>query len=420
MRILVAEDDLPSRRLLVKALESWDFEVLQAADGAEAWQRLQAEPVQMIVTDWMMPRMPGPQLCRLVRQSPDGQYAYIILLTSRSDKESLIEGLAAGADDFITKPFEREELHARIRAGQRILDLQQELHAHISRLAELNERIAQSNRQMKDDLEAAAAVQRTLLPARAPEVTGVSFAWQYRPCTELGGDCLNVFRLDRDHFGLYVLDVSGHGVQAALLSVTLSRILSLVPGESSLLTRHAEGCAAGQSNSPTEVAGQLNRQFPLNTDTGQYFTLLYGILNHRTGEFRYSTAGQPGPAHLPYDREPAILQGYGLPIGFCENPCYEEHSVLLRPGDRLYLFTDGIIEAHSPGGEQFGEHGLCNVLAENRHAPLADGLSSLLERVEAWCGDEDPKDDITALAVEMVPQPAAVADSPTAEIISSE
>ncbi len=406
MKILIAEDDPVTRRMLARTLESWGYEVLQAIDGVEARKLLETESVDMILTDWMMPGMDGPQLCRRIRELAEGQYVYIILLTSRSDKESLVEGLAAGADDFVAKPFEREELRARLRAGGRILALQDELHARIGQLAELNETIARSNRRMKDDLEAAAATQRALLPADLPQLAEATFAWQYHPCTELGGDCLNVFRVDRQYVAMYVLDVSGHGVQAALLSVTLSRILSPLRAAPSILTRQVDDSPVPQIVPPVEVAELLNRRFPLDVETGQYFTLLYGLLNSETGEFRYVTAGQPGPIHLPHEARPEILEGYDLPVGFCGEPGYREHGITLQPKDRLYMFTDGIIEATSPRNEQFGDRGLCGVLEQNREAPLADGLSSLLESVESWCGNANPSDDIAVLAVEMAAETA--------------
>lgn len=408
MKILIAEDEPVSRRALVLTLESWGYDVLQAADGVKAKELLEGEPVSMILTDWMMPRMDGLELCRQVREMPSARYAYIILLTTRSDKESLVEGMEAGADDFVTKPFEQEELRARIRAGQRILDLQDELQARIGQLAELNKAIEESNQRMKEDLEAAAETQRSLLPAHLPQLSGVNFSWEYRPCSELGGDCLNVFQFDQRYIVLYVLDVSGHGVPAALLSVTLSRILSQQLAAPSIMTRTVDGISTPQLVPPVEVAEYFNRKFPLDLETGQYFTLIYGILDSETGEFRYVTAGHPGPVYMPHNNFPKILEGYGSPIGFCDNPEYEQHAVTLLPGDRLYLFTDGITEAANAENEQFGDHRLCKAIEQTRNRPLADGLSNLLESVESWCGKSDLHDDVAVLAVEMAAKATAI------------
>jgi len=128
MQILIAEDELISRRLLQVTLEKWDYQVVAACDGAQAWDRLQeAEAPRLAILDWMMPGLSGPEVCANVRQQAREPYTYILLLTARTQKQDLIEGMEAGADDYITKPFDAQELKVRLRAGRRILDLQAEL-----------------------------------------------------------------------------------------------------------------------------------------------------------------------------------------------------------------------------------------------------------------------------------------------------
>ncbi|MHB1561222.1 MAG: sensor histidine kinase [Isosphaeraceae bacterium] len=127
MRILIAEDDPVSRRLLESYLGKWGYEVAAAGDGAEAWRLFEAGSFAMVVTDWMMPELDGPGLIRRIRASHQPGYVYTVMLTARSRKEDLVEGLEAGADDFLTKPFDRDELRARLRAGERILRLEHQL-----------------------------------------------------------------------------------------------------------------------------------------------------------------------------------------------------------------------------------------------------------------------------------------------------
>ena len=128
MKILIADDSVVSRHLLEATLRRWGYEVVGVSDGAEAWRLLQQENAPPIaILDWMMPEMTGPDVCRLVRQSAREPYTYILLLTSRSLREDLIEGMEAGADDYITKPFDEHELKVRLRAGTRIIELQSEL-----------------------------------------------------------------------------------------------------------------------------------------------------------------------------------------------------------------------------------------------------------------------------------------------------
>ncbi|MFZ1947686.1 MAG: response regulator [bacterium] len=128
MRILIAEDDAVSRRLLERKLAMWGYQVITCADGAEAWRVLQREDSpSLAILNWMMPGMDGVQVCREVRKLQRKDYAYIILLTARDQKEDIVEGIEAGADDYVTKPFHPHELNVRVRAGRRILEMQAEL-----------------------------------------------------------------------------------------------------------------------------------------------------------------------------------------------------------------------------------------------------------------------------------------------------
>lgn len=128
MKVLIADDSSVSRRLLEATLARWDYEVVPACDGAEAWELLEKpDGPTLAILDWVMPHYTGPEVCRLVRSGEREQYVYLILLTSKSQKEDLIEGMEAGADDYLVKPFDQHELKVRLRAGHRILDLQSEL-----------------------------------------------------------------------------------------------------------------------------------------------------------------------------------------------------------------------------------------------------------------------------------------------------
>jgi diguanylate cyclase (GGDEF)-like protein len=128
MRVLIADDSLLSRRLLEETLRGWGYEVSAVSDGAEAWEVLNSEnPPTLAILDWMMPGFTGPELCRMVRAKSREPYTYILLLTSRSERGDMVAGMDAGADDYVTKPFDRHELQVRLRAGTRIVDLQEQL-----------------------------------------------------------------------------------------------------------------------------------------------------------------------------------------------------------------------------------------------------------------------------------------------------
>jgi two-component system cell cycle response regulator len=128
MRVLIADDSLLSRRLLEETLLSWGYEVSAVADGTEAWRVLSGgDPPRLAILDWMMPGHTGPELCKMLRDKAQEPYTYILLLTSRSERDDMVEGMDAGADDYVIKPFDKHELKVRLRAGTRIVDLQEQL-----------------------------------------------------------------------------------------------------------------------------------------------------------------------------------------------------------------------------------------------------------------------------------------------------
>jgi len=266
----------------------------------------------------------------------------------------------------------------------------------------VNRTLQEINDRMRGDLEAAARIQQSLLPRELPAVAGLRFAWHFDPCDELAGDTLNIVPLDEDRLGLYVIDVSGHGVRSALLSVTLSHTLSSVKSRSALFSADAGPDGEHQPVSPCLVAERLNRQFQMQQGRTQYFTMIYGQLSCSDRRFRYVSAGHPPAIYLPRCGEPVELAATGLPIGVLDEAQHEEQELTLEIGDRLYLYTDGIIEA-SPSGtraEEFGVERLRELLVEARAVSLDDSLARVREAVRTWCGDRNPDDDLSLLAIE--------------------
>ncbi len=272
-------------------------------------------------------------------------------------------------------------------------------------LRKAKQELESANQQMKDDLLAAAQIQQALLPQRLPRLPGVEFAWKFQPCEELAGDSLNVFPLDENHVGLYVLDVSGHGVSAALLSVTLSRWLTPRYHQSGLFSYNGYASSRKQIRTPVEVAQQLNSQFPLDHNTGQYFTILYGILDLRTNEFRFISAGHPPAIHGSAQAPPRTLAVSGYPIGIMPEPNYSEQILYLQPGDRLYLYSDGIEDAVNTKEEFFGQSRLLDAVEQYRQLPLSQSVPHILHQVELWCDPNPTNDDITLFALEIKPKP---------------
>ena len=402
MKVLIAEDDRITRLRIETHLAEWGHEPVACADGAEAWERFQRELCPLVISDWQMPVMDGLELIRRIRASaPEGAYVYCILLTARAEKHDVVEGMEAGADDFVTKPFDKEELRVRVRAGERVIELEQTLGHRNEQLEAANARITSANRRMTDDLEAAAKIQQAFLPQQLPELPGLSLAWNLTPCDELAGDMFNIHWLDDDHAGLWVADVAGHGVAAALLAVTLSRILSHLSGPDAALVRRVEGSGECQPVPPAEVAEHLNRRFPWDPDAMQFFTFLYGLLNVKTRELRYVSAGHPGPVYVPEERDATILPMTPPAVGIILEAEFVEQRVVLSPGDRLYLYTDGITEAACAGGEQFGGERLARTLGEYRCVTLTESVERLVADVSAWADAAKPTDDLSVVAIEI-------------------
>ena len=395
MKILLVEDDLMTLTLVSRMLEKNGYQVVKAHDGEEAWEIIQNEPFSMVITDWIMPTIDGLELCsRIKAHQKQGNYTYIILLSAKTEVENLRDGLAAGADDFIGKPCEKEELIARVRAAERILTLESQLAERIKELEGANLLIAKSNERMKRDLVAAARLQASLLPTKPPVIPEARFAWTYRPLDELAGDCLHVFPLNDEYMGFYVLDVSGHGTAAALLSVTLSH--SLAPGsDGGILVEE------GKVISPPEVLARLNRKFPIDLENPQYFTIFYGLLNRKTLTLTYSVAAHPPLAYLRANQPAEFLPGTGYPIGMLEDADFDNVVLQLSKGDRLYIYTDGLSDALNSVGESFNTVLLSN-LSKLSGVPLNESLQQLLTTCEAWSSGVGLHDDISILAIEII------------------
>jgi sigma-B regulation protein RsbU (phosphoserine phosphatase) len=394
MRILIAEDERITRRSLQKQLDGWGHDVLAAKDGAEAWEQFRKRPFDIVVTDWDMPRMDGQELIECIRRSGQPGYTYLIMLTGRSQKADLVTGMEAGADDYLAKPFDRNELRVRLNAGERIIQLERKLAAR-------NEALSQANDRMKRDLDAAAKMQRDLLPKQLPDTLGANFAWHFEPCDELGGDILNVLPLAGHGVAMYLLDVTGHGVPAALLSVTLSRVLTTRDPSASILVAQGAGPETTVVEPPRNVATRLNRQFPMDTQGGRFFTMVYAVLHTETGLLRFANMGHPPPILARHGSAPEELTGGGLPVGILKDQEYDDLSVQLASGDRLYFYSDGITEATNDRGEMLKTAGLSQLIENTRANSLSEDLASCIVELKRWCGPVPFADDISLLALEM-------------------
>lgn len=198
--------------------------------------------------------------------------------------------------------------------------------------------------------------------------------------------------------GLYLLDVSGHGVAAALLSVTLARLLSPSLNQSTLLRVPQPDQKHYRLLDPVEVVRQLNRWLLANPAGEQYFTMVYGVFDIPTCCLRFVSAGHPGLLYVPCAGEPTILRIPNLPIGCVEDAEYEESVLTLHPGDRPFLYSDGLIESFNPAGEAFGAARLRELVHRGRKETIDSCVRRMIRQVLAWSADS-PHDDLSMLAV---------------------
>ena len=273
----------------------------------------------------------------------------------------------------------------------------QQLKEAFAKIDRQNQDLSRANQRMKRDLDAAARVQHTLLPDHVPEVPGLSFAWSYRPCDELAGDALNIVRINDDLVAVYLLDVSGHGVPAALLSVTATR--SLNPRAAGVASIVAGPGANPDAVAPAQVAARLNSLYPMASNGDHYFTMIYGLLDVHTRRLRLTVAGHPGPILAPAGVRPTRLKMPGFAIGMFDEAEYDESVIELKPGDRLFLHSDGVNEEANAQRELFGDERLLDAIAEGKARGLSDTLESVIQKVVAWHGEDHLTDDVSILAI---------------------
>jgi sigma-B regulation protein RsbU (phosphoserine phosphatase) len=401
--ILIVDDTPANLQVLAGMLKDRKYRVRPVPSGKLALQAAHREPPDLILLDINMPEMNGYEVCEKLKADEWLRGIPVIFISALTEPLDKVRAFGFGGVDYITKPFQMEELYARVETHLKIRRLRVELE-------DTNARLERANERMSKDLRAAARIQQAFLPPVKSVHPGTELAWAYKPCDELGGDGLNIIPLGGGLLGLCVLDVSGHGVPAALLSVAISRLLSPASEPSSILFRGWDMLDRSTMPSPCAVADELNRLFRFDREKEQFATLLYGVLEVATGIFRYVAAGHEGPLHFPKGGVPVVLESPGFPIGMAEE-AYEPHRVQLAIGDRLYLYTDGLTETMNGAGEAFGSERLVAAVGRLAKEPLGKGVEALLEEVDGWRGTERRQDDISLVALEYLGEEAGLVEA---------
>ena len=392
LAVLIVDDQRLNRRLLSRILGNEEGVVLrEASDGAEALASAFEDPPDLVLLDIVMPVHDGFEVCERLLADERTKSVPIIFLTALDDATKKVEGLQMGSADYITKPFNREEVLARVQTQLRLRGL-------TKRLAAQNRRLVEKQKLLDRDLEAAAALQGTLIPAEGLEVGGINLAWRFLPCDAIGGDIFNVVQFGDGVVGLYVVDVTGHGVPAAMVTVSVAQSLSPYAGCVSSSGVNGERLVA----SPTEVLQSLDEDYPPER-FGKTFTMSYMVLDTKTGELSYSCAAHPASILLRKNGESVLLDEGGSLIGLGGFLPFEQGASTLSPGDRLVLYSDGIIE-HSPDDDpeqMFGIERLLEALERQRSASLDQMCQSVIDSLDLHAGGSRPLDDISLLAIEL-------------------
>ena len=406
--ILVVEDSKVEQQRMVAMLQGLGYRVLTADDGAQALEILRLKPVRLILSDWRMPEMSGIDLCRAVRADPALGQPYLILVTGQNTKSDLIAGMDAGADDFIVKPFNGEELRVRVQAGGRLLELRGEAEQRSHELAAALQREAAANRRIRDDLALAARMQRASLPNATSPFPQLALGTLFHAAVEVAGDAYDFFGLDDRHLGFYLIDVAGHGVAAAMLSFTVSRFLS--PETSGIALRHARNNAIAHPDSslpghivpPNRVVEALNERFVDKAGDGNYFTMIYGVLDVQSGRGELCQAGHPHPLLVGGQSGVRRIGNGGYPVGMLAQASYDNIAFQIGRGERLILYSDGVTDCLGSSAERFGESRLANHLRRLHARPMQAVIVALDDALQAWHGDSARADDVSLLAIERV------------------
>lgn len=374
-KILVIDDDPIIRLFLKKALEKEGYEITIASDGQEGLEQIKRIGPDLIICDWMMPIVDGLEVCRQVKENSTFSTIFFILLTARGSLEDRVKGLDTGADDFLAKPIEIAELQARVRAGLRLRQLTRDL---------------QYQKQcLEAELVEAVDYVRSLLPKPLEGVVKIDA--RFIPSSQLGGDCFDYYWLDPDYLAIYLLDVSGHGLGATLLSTAVLNLL------------RSQSLPDVNFYQPHHVLKALNDTFQMNNQNEKYFTIWYGVYNRARRQLMYASAGHPPAILLSHGADnvatpPRVerLKTPGLPIGMLPDASFQSKRHDVPRGSSLYVFSDGTFEASQLRGGNWGLDDFVQLLS---HQTETTDLSDILTQVQVASAVDTFDDDLSLLRI---------------------
>lgn len=268
-------------------------------------------------------------------------------------------------------------------------------------LRNLNNELIEKDRHLDLDLKAAAEIQKSLLPQNNFAVENLEISWKFEPCEHMGGDIFNIFQIDSKHLGIYMLDVSGHGVPAAMITVSVSQFLQ------QNIVHLLKDKQNPSIMAPAQVLDALDKEFPFER-FNNFFTITYLIINTESGDTIYSNAGHPYPALLRGNKTIELLNKKGPIIGMGDlnflddrKITFEEGQLKIRPGDKLFIFTDGIVEYQNHNEEFYGDDRFYRNLKILKNESVHDIIDLCIKSLMKFGNNRKPQDDITLLGLEL-------------------
>jgi sigma-B regulation protein RsbU (phosphoserine phosphatase) len=373
-QILVIDDDSSVQILLKRMLEKQGYQVIVANNGAEGIAKAYACPPAMIICDWMMPGMTGIDVCKRIKKESNLSTTFFILLTSLDSVADRVKGLDAGADEFISKPVEKNELEARVRAGLRLHQLSRDLQTQKLLL--------------ETELTEAAEYVKSLLPF--PITQPFQISSRFIPSRQLGGDCFDYYWLDSNYLAIYLLDTAGHGLKATLPSIS---VLNLLRSRAMKELNYYQ---------PSNVLKALNDTFQMNYRNDKYFTIWYGVYNRVSRELIYASAGHPPAILISSDSHNnhhlKLLKTTGMPVGMFPEANYVDDFCWVDRLSKLYIFSDGAYEITRQDGSLWNLDGFIELLLSLQHTNDYQ-LESILNYLTDLNAKELFDDDLSILEV---------------------
>lgn len=377
-RILLADDDAVSRKLLASALERSGFEVHTAEHGEEALRSITVLEPDLLVLDFEMPELNGAEVCRELRASENEAWRDlpVIMLTAHAGEQEEIVCLEAGANDFVTKPVSREILTARIQTQLRLRALSVELRQHNAELGRW--RTAQ-----EADLAAAQATQRALIPSAAPAVGGWTVQSLYQPVIQVGGDVFGWRATGDGRWLFWVADATGHGAAAALFTALAAQLFRQ---------------AAETDSEPCAILRAVNREFRAVFHGRSFMTACCALIEPGGG-LTFCSAGHPP---LVVRRKHGAVESFGphgtvLGLRDDSGPDLEQSKTVLKAGDVALLYTDGLFGFRQADGERFSHKAVETHLPHI--APGKEFLGRLLRGLREQSDGKGSDDDMAAIAL---------------------